>query len=496
MTVINTNTASINAQYNLNKVNQQMEKAMEQLSSGKRINSAADDAAGLSISSRMESNIRGITMAIKNAGDAQSLIDTAEGAHAEVTNILQRMRELAVQSASDTNTATDRAALNDEVNQLVMEIDRISSQTTWGGMNLLDGTYASKTFQLGTFANETVGVSIDSIASASLGSFTVDGTTHHQFGGDVSSDSRTTASLTINGPTLSGTASFSADDSAKTVAAAVNNVSATTGVTAKARTNLVLDTVSATGTYTFDLTGTGTASISTNITNQSDLRGMRDAVNAVAGTTGITASMYNGDNSRLMLTSATGEDIKILNLANAADNDQTFKAFTTDYDGVVSGSGTVFGDATATVLDSLIVSGEVRFTSAGAFSVVDGGTSGAGTGYMAANTTSASATTISSVKIGTQANANAAIDIIDGALNKIADQRANLGAISNRLDHTVSNLGNVVLNTEASKSRIEDADFAKVTGDLTKSQIMSQAATAMLAQANASKQGVLSLLQG
>ena len=469
---------------------------MEQLSSGKRINSAADDAAGLSISSRMESNIRGINMAIKNAGDAQSLIDTAEGAHAEVTNILQRMRELAVQSASDTNTATDRAALNDEVNQLVMEIDRISSQTTWGGMNLLDGTYASKTFQLGSYANETVGVSIDSIASASLGSFTVDGTTHHQFGADVSTDSRTTASLTINGPTLSGTASFSADDSAKTVAAAVNNVSATTGVTAKARTNLVLDTVSATGTYTFDLTGTGTASISTNITNQSDLRGMRDAVNAVAGTTGITASMYNGDNSRLMLTSATGEDIKILNLANAAANNQTFKAFTTDYDGVVSGSGTVFGDATTTVLDSLIVSGEVRFTSAGAFSVVDGGTSGAGTGYMAANTTSASATTISSVKIGTQANANAAIDIIDGALNKIADQRANLGAISNRLDHTVSNLGNVVINTEASKSRIEDADFAKVTGDLTKSQIMSQAATAMLAQANASKQGVLSLLQG
>jgi len=436
-------------------------------------------------------------MAIKNAGDAQSLIDTAEGAHAEVTNILQRMRELAVQSASDTNTATDRAALNDEVNQLVMEIDRISSQTTWGGMNLLDGTYASKTFQLGTFANETVGVSIDSIASASLGSFTVDGTTHHKIGTDVSSsvDARTTASLTINGPTLSGTASFSAEDSAKKVAEAVNKASATTGVTAKARTNLVLDTVSATGTYTFDLTGTGTASISTNITNQSDLRGMRDAVNAVAGTTGITASMYNGDNSRLMLTSATGEDIKILNLANAASSDQTFKAFTTDYDGVVSGSGTVFGD-TATAGDSLIVSGEVRFTSAGAFSVVDGGTSGANTGYMASGTTSASATTISSVKIGTQANANAAIDIIDGALNKIADQRANLGAISNRLDHTVSNLGNVVINTEASKSRIEDADFAKVTGDLTKSQIMSQAATAMLAQANASKQGVLSLLQG
>ena len=471
---------------------------MEQLSSGKRINSAADDAAGLSIATRMESNARGLSMAIKNAGDAQSLIDTAEGAHAEVTNILQRMRELAVQSASDTNTATDRAALNDEVNQLVMEIDRISSQTTWGGMNLLDGTYASKTFQLGTFANETVGVSIDSIASASLGSFTVDGTTHHKFGGDVSSttDARTTSSLTLNGPTLSGTASFTAEDSAKTVAAAVNNVSATTGVTAKARTNLVLDTVSATGTYTFDLTGTGTASISTNITNQSDLRGMRDAVNAVAGTTGITASMYNGDNSRLMLTSATGEDIKILNLANATTGNQTFKAFTTDYDGVVSGSGTVFGDATTTYSDSLIVSGEVRFTSAGAFSVVDAGTSGANTGYMAAGTTSASATTISSVKIGTQANANAAIDIIDGALNKIADQRANLGAISNRLDHTVSNLGNVVINTETSKSRIEDADFAKVTGDLTKSQIMSQAATAMLAQANASKQGVLSLLQG
>jgi len=494
MTVINTNTASINAQYNLNKVNQEMEKAMEQLSSGKRINSAADDAAGLSIATRMESNARGLSMAIKNAGDAQSLIDTSEGAHQEVTNILQRMRELAVQSASDTNTATDRAALNDEVNQLVLEIDRIAAQTTWGGMQLMDGTYQSKTFQLGSYANETVGVSIDSIASAELGSYTVDSTSHLMEGTTASAaETRTATGLTITGPTNAASISFADDSSAKTVAAAVDAQSATTGVSAAAKTNLVLDTLSDAGTVSFSLTGTGTASISTSVAATSDLTSIRDAVNAVAGTTGITASMYQGDKGQLMFTSATGEDIKIETFASSGATDSSIKAYVTDFDGTKSATTDTLTKAAS---DSLIVAGEVRFSSVGSFTVVDAGTSGAGTGYMAAGSTTASQAAISAVNISTLTGANSAITAIDGALNKISDARANLGAISNRIDHTISNLGNVLINTEASQSRIQDADFAKVTGDLTKSQIMSQAATAMLAQANASKQGVLSLLQG
>ena len=493
MTVINTNTASLNAQYNLNKVNKEMEAAMEQLSSGKRINAASDDAAGLSISTRMESNARGLSMAIKNAGDAQSLIDTSEGAHQEVTNILQRMRELAVQSASDTNTSADRAALNDEVNQLVLEIDRIAAQTTWGGMQLMDGTYQSKTFQLGSYANETVGVSIDSIASADLGSHTVDSLSHLMEGTNAAADAetRTATGLVITGPTNAASISFAAESSAKTVAAAVNAQSATTGVSAAAKTNLVLDTLSHAGTVSFNLTGTGTSAISTSVAATSDLTSIRDAVNAVAGTTGITASMYQGDKGQLMFTSATGEDIKIDTFASSGDAASSIKAYVTDFDGTKSATTDTL---TKGADDSVIVAGEVRFSSVGSFTVVDA--ANGATGYMAAGSTAASQAAVSAVNISTLTGANSAITTIDGALNKISDARANLGAVSNRIDHTISNLGNVLINTEASQSRIQDADFAKVTGDLTKSQIMSQAATAMLAQANASKQGVLSLLQG
>ena len=467
---------------------------MEQLSSGKRINAASDDAAGLSISTRMESNARGLSMAIKNAGDAQSLIDTSEGAHQEVTNILQRMRELAVQSASDTNTATDRAALNDEVNQLVLEIDRIAAQTTWGGMQLMDGTYQSKTFQLGSYANETVGVSIDSIASADLGSYTVDSLSHLMEGKDAATDAETRSAtgLVITGPTNAASISFDAKSSAKTVAAAVNAQSATTGVSAAAKTNLVLDTLSHAGTVSFNLTGTGTSAISTSVAHTSDLTSIRDAVNAVAGTTGITASMYQGNKGQLMFTSATGEDIKIDTFASSGDDASKIEAYVTDFDGTKSATTETLTKGTGD--DSVIVAGEVRFSSVGSFTVVDAASGG--TGYMAAGSTSASQAAVSAVNISTLTGANSAIATIDGALNKISDARANLGAVSNRIDHTISNLGNVLINTEASQSRIEDADFAKVTGDLTKSQIMSQAATAMLAQANASKQGVLSLLQG
>ena len=491
--VINTNTASLVAQAAQAKTSSAMDTAMERLSTGKRINTAADDAAGMSISTRMEANIRGLTMAMKNAGDAQSLIDTAEGAHIEIDNILQRMRELAVQAASDTNTAEDRAALNDEVNQLVTEIDRISAQTTWGGMNLMDGTFASKSFHVGSYANETVGVSIDSVASASLGAYVANSASHLMEGTNAAADAetRTGTGLTITGPVNAASISFSAEASAKTVAAAVTAQSATTGVSAEARTNMVLDTLSHAGTVSFTLTGTGSASISTTVSATTDLRTIRDAVNSVAGTTGITASMYGGNNARLMLTSATGEDIKLADFASSGNANSTIVAYKTDFDGVVTNTSDTL---TRSADDSVIAAGQIRFTSTGEFTVADAA-SGA-TGYMAAASTTASQSAVSSISVSTAANANSAITAIDGALNKISDARANLGAISNRLDHTISNLSNIKVNTESSQSRIEDADFASETSNLTKAQILSQAATAMLAQANASKQSVLSLLQG
>jgi len=313
-------------------------------------------------------------------------------------------------------------------------------------------------------------------------------------GTDAAGDAETreATGLVITGPTNAASISFDAESSAKTVAAAVNAQSATTGVSAAAKTNLVLDTLSHAGTVSFNLTGTGTAAISTSVAATSDLTSIRDAVNAVAGTTGITASMYQGDKGQLMFTSATGEDIKIDTFASSGDAASSIKAYVTDFDGTKSTTTDTLTKGTGD--DSVIVAGEVRFSSVGSFTVVDA--ANGATGYMAAGSTAASQAAVSAVNISTLTGANSAITTIDGALNKISDARANLGAVSNRIDHTISNLGNVLINTEASQSRIQDADFAKVTGDLTKSQIMSQAATAMLAQANASKQGVLSLLQG
>lgn len=239
MTVINTNTASINAQYNLSKVNKEMESAMEQLSSGKRINSAADDAAGLSIATRMESQVKGIGMAIKNAADAQSLVDTTDGAHQEITNILQRMRELSIQASNDTNVASDRVSMQFEVTQLQAEINRISSQTTWNGMALLDGTFASKQFQIGAEANQTISMSIGTVNTANIGAHQVDSVVNIASGTTNGMDDA--GDVVITGSFGTSTIDVSATDkSAKGFAAAVNAVTSETGVSATAITKVKL----------------------------------------------------------------------------------------------------------------------------------------------------------------------------------------------------------------------------------------------------------------
>ena len=501
MTVINTNTASINAQYNLNKVNKEMEAAMEQLSSGKRINSAADDAAGLSISTRMESNIRGLNMAIKNAADGQSLIDTAEGAMDEQTNILQRMRELAVQSSNATNSVADRMALQDEVVQLRTELDRIAATTSWAGDNLLNGDFLSKSFQIGAMASENVSLSIGNQSSGYLGVYRFDSTSQVQAVTDSASD-KVALNFDVLGKDGAAEAAFALGSSAKTVAAAVNADSSATGVKAEAVTKarISLDAVPA-STVTFNLKGGGTkAAVSATVVSNTDLTSVLDAINALSGTTQVTATFDGTDKSKLILTDADGDDILIEDFGDGGTTlDLVVEAG--NFDGT-SWTGAQDIDALSPKSDDAIVSGVVRMESSQSFTVSDQndgtGANTAVTGYFGLNNAGGTATlsAVSSLSIATTAGAQSAIAVIDGALGRVNEVRSELGAVSNRLDYTMSNLGNVVINTEASQSRIEDADFAKVTGDLTKSQIMSQAATAMLAQANASKQGVLSLLQG
>jgi len=942
MTVINTNTASINAQYNLSKVNKEMEAAMEQLSSGKRINSAADDAAGLSIATRMESQVRGLNQAMRNAADGQSMVDTAEGAMDEISNMLQRMRELSLQSASDTMNADDRVNLNAEIDQLIAEIDRVTDTTTFNGKNLLDGTAGSQTLQIGNLSGETLSFSIGNMSSTALGTtltnaaasevtgntatgvpatatvsqMAFNGNDTYGFSLEVGDGAGGTETVTIAGASvvgndaqdvadkintaiatevaragttlpagavtatangnvvtlsntlgdsidvasftsssngtasytstvgagtaklldetaandglvntnnlpatatsgdlvltegkdysfrlndelititnLNGTGGTSAADALAAMKLAIGDGSATSTVadgagvsintfTLKdsngadiAITNLVAsstpagspgtmvmtvrenngtpvthtDTVSntfanggsdtsavgggdivqmsftdATANYTFEIDGedftvdvatagslsaalnavrddingatatgelnataivaarvvdgklelenlkapagsnandvtidtfvsTGAAAViagaatlggssiiaagAGSLTNGTvatpsqmsltvteddtysftigsstvnatvsggSLVSMISSINALSDTTSVTARL---DGSQILLERADGQGFTIdnftstgtgtiqasnaasqggsavlddtaavtgattaaagvatattMDLSMNADDDVTFKisdgrtnavvrltswdvsdstslrteisnalanagsditmqtaaAFTTAWaaDGAnVAVPGTIASGAETTAHTAALaafVGGAITLTNAkgGAIEITDftsdstgvmtaTPSSGQGVGKLLDDTgVSASQSAVAAINITSSAGANSAIDAIDRALEQINSQRSELGAISNRLDHTISNLGNVVINTEASQSRIQDADFAKVTGDLTKSQIMSQAATAMLAQANASKQGVLSLLQG
>ncbi|MDX1519698.1 MAG: flagellin, partial [Gammaproteobacteria bacterium] len=282
--IINTNISSLTAQRNLNRSQDSLATALQRLSSGLRINSARDDAAGLAISERFTTQIRGLNQAIRNANDGVSLAQTAEGALQETGNILQRIRELAIQSANSTNSASDRQALQSEVNQLKTELNRISSTTTFNGLKILDGTFQNQVFQVGANSGtaNTISVSITSTSTATIGNNAVttnNGTDSEGTGAtsaplaDVATASNTT-NHTVEAQTLTigssfGTANVTVVDasSAETIATAVNNASGSTGVTATAETTATLRGLSANGTVSFTLvTGLGSASISATVT--------------------------------------------------------------------------------------------------------------------------------------------------------------------------------------------------------------------------------------
>ena len=497
-----TNTGALMAQAAASSVNKEMETSMERLSTGKRINAASDDAAGVAIASRLTAEIKGTNMAIRNAMDAQALIDTAEGAHQETTNILQRMRELAVQSTNDTNSGVDRANLQSEITQLQTEIDRIANTTTWAGIKLMDGSFTTKKFQVGSGsgAAHQITTSMGSMNASSIGSNRVDSTSFASAAATAATETSTSTMFNVTGPKGASTISFTANDSVKTIATAVNAATSSTGVTATAVTNAKLSSVG-TGVVTFSLTGNAAASISATVTSASDLTALKDAINNVAGTSGVTAAFDGTSKAALILTDVDGDDILIENFASATTGNQTAVLQALDYAGTsTSGSAITLTEGGN---DSTSVHGSLRMESSGTFTVdaeySSGTTSSAGatTGYFGtATSTSSTLAAVSGVNIGTLAGARAALDSLDGALRMVSAQRADLGAISNRIDSTVNNLTNITSNLQAGRGRIEDADFAAETTNLAKTQILQQASTAMLAQANAAKQNVLSLLQG
>nr|WP_306107068.1 flagellin [Pseudoalteromonas tunicata] len=581
---VQTNPTSLNAQRNLSKASSGMETSMQRLSSGLRINSAKDDAAGMQISNKLTSQINGLNVATRNANDGISMAQTAEGALQESSNILQRMRDLSVQASNGTYSDADRGALQEEVTQLKRELDRIASSTSFGDRKLLDGSFGTEQFQVGAKSFETINVSVGSFFGEDMGAETYElknytdanaaviagsvnvGVTSSGltggvltaatglvgFGNFISSGtagaaqstysanrgsistiaSSATISIGVKGSLGSASATIKGTNgSAYDAERALDQISAKTGVEADARTVVTLDFYGSVGTavtavdtavmtgdaiFTLELRGENTdyskegTRIKFSVSNTENLSSVVNAFNEAAGETGVSASL-TGD-GRVQLVSERGDNITFENMQveyNGVGSRVTIQAATYGFDGNTSdtttaiAAGRLYGvasgaagigasDGTAAYASFV---GTVRLVGKDDFKLTDtAGTAGVLHGNTAADSSISGTETVNDINIGTALGAQKAIEVIDGALSYIDTQRANMGAVQNRLSTTVSNLSNVVENASASRSRIRDTDFATETAELTKNQILQQAGTSILAQANQLPQTALSLL--
>ena len=481
--IINTNVMSLNSQRNLNKSQGSLSTALQRLSSGLRINSAKDDAAGLAISERFSSQIRGLTVAARNANDGISLSQVAEGALTEVGNILQRVRELSVQSANATNSASDRAALQLEVGQLTSELNRIAKATEFNGQKLLDGTFGTALFQVGANANETIVATTANFKTQQYGDYRVTGE-----GTNLSGASTIAAgTIIISGSNGTKTVAFTSSDSAETIAASVNLIVDQTGVTASAKTEADL-TFSKSGTYRFTLSGENTTAveINFNIDSSTGTDALSQAVNAFndqGAKTGVVATIKD-DSSGITLTNYDGKQIDLRDTAFSNSGSTTIR--TTASSSTAANTLVLSAD---TAVNTAVMNGQVTFDSNKAF-VVTGAT---GVVVSGASET-AVLQKVADLDISTVDGANLALSVVDAAIGQVSNQRAKFGALQNRFSSTISNLETSVENLSAARSRIRDADFAVETAELTRTQILQQAGTAMLAQANSIPQNVLSLL--
>ena len=505
---VNTNIASLNTQRNLGSSSNALSTSLQRLSTGSRINSAKDDAAGLQISNRMTSQINGLGVAVRNANDGISISQTAEGALQQSTNILQRMRDLSLQSANGTNDATDRKALQNEIVTLKNEMNRIAETTTFGGRKVLDGSFTGVDFQVGANANETIRVNVNGAAATDLGNNALSAVKSNGAGmlgkataaaldnSAAAGNGVTATTFTVTGVEGQKTASVLAGASAKAIAAAVNGVSSETGVQAEAQTKAKITDLGAVGTVSFELKGKNStaANIQAHVSDVTDLSSLRDAVNAQTATTGITAQI--DDKGSLTLLSKAGDNIAIQNFANTAQADGAVatmaKVQSFGIDGTPNGTAATLavGAAAADRLDSTIVTGDVSFNSRSGFSI------SANTATVLANApTNSTKDTVSAIDVSTADGAQNAIAVIDAALSQIDSDRSALGAVQNRFENTIANLQNIGEIVSAARGRIQDTDFAAETANLSKNQILQQAGTAILAQANQLPQAVLSLLR-
>jgi flagellin len=702
---INTNISSLTAQRAIADSKNDLETAMERLATGSKINSASDDAAGLAMTQRMTAQIQGLNMAIKNSNDGIAMTKSIEGAITEVSDMLQRMRELSIQAANGTNSASDRTYLQDEVNLLIQEVTRVSANTRYNGSLILDGTFINKQLQVGIEEGEHITFSVDSVAANQIGAHTLvgNGVNPETAGATAAVNPITTdEDIEIFGYLGTRIVESSSQDTAKEVAMKANLLTAETGVKAYAKTYAALSSGDPTArTYNLKINNFQTGNF---IISSTDVGDAVEAINRISGASGVTAKV---DNNKVVLFDADGDDITIENTkvgtefvdlvveklgedglvtnvigqpvrlgegATATNTEATFTqthgtlsnyasathtltdgtttlsitlgagtpttadlvsafrsaagydsfkfdvsansttgfTFTAREPGViqtaeqpvltaaaaVTDEGTLTAGTTGAAADSTRISGTLKFVSSHSFSVEQAGatkatftqthgtlanyasathtlsdgtttlsiTLGAGTpstadlvtafqtasgfadfkydiaansstgftftakepgairtadqpvlnaatavndegtltvgvagdavGYFASGSQTASLVDLTQVKISTEAGASDAISIIDAALDKVAQMRSDLGAIENRMDHTISNLMNIAEKTADSRSRLEDADFALESARLAKNQVLQQAGTSMLSQANQMNQLVMELLRG
>ena len=475
--VINTNVMSLNAQRNLTGSQSALQTSLQRLSSGLRINSAKDDAAGLAISERMTGQVRGMNQAIRNANDGISMMQTAEGALAEATNMLQRVRELAVQSSNATNSAMDRKALQAEVSQLVSELDRMAQTTEFNGMKLLDGSTGAQHFQVGANAGQTI--------TATTGNFRTNSYGNSYYASDAvaasSGAAYTAGTVSIQGINAADI-SVAADDTAATLATKINAAQDKTGVTATAKTTVEIG-LGADASYTIGIKSNNSEVVNVSFAvgelNADGLAAAMAAINEAASKTGVTAEL-NESGDGLILTNSSGENIS---LTNGASSGGAVTMQNLEATGEAAGAV-----ANLAAGDSATAIGFIELNSDSGFGVTVAGADAFTAG-------SAELQSVNTIDISTVDGAQKAIRIVDSALNKVNAQRAQFGAIQSRFESTVNNLQTSTENLQAARSRIRDTDFAAETANLTRAQILQQAGTAMLAQANQVPQTVLSLLR-
>ena len=484
MLTINTNVASLNSQRNLSSSQNALGTTLQRLSSGLRINSAKDDAAGLAISERMTGQIRGMDQARRNANDGISMAQTAEGALSSSGDILQRIRELAVQSSNASNSGTDRQALQAEVGQLTAELDRISQTTEFNGQKLLDGTSGTLTYQVGANANQTISATGSNFRTSNYGNNTTTASAATVSWGASPGTNPifATGQVAINGSLGSYTTqAATATSTAQSIASEINKNVSLTGVTASAKTEANV-TFSASTNYSLQLTSDNTSPVTIAFTmgsgtTSADYAEAVSAINAQSGKTGVTAE-YDSANGGIKLSNQNGNNISL--------KDATGGTKISGYNSAATG-GLVNTTAASTAGQTAIIAGTLTLNSDKSFGVTD-------TTKLVPQTNS-TLQSVASLDVSNFTNAQKAIQIVDSALQAINGQRAQFGALQSRFENTISNLQVSSENLSASRSRIQDADFASETAKLTKSQVLQQAGTAMLAQANQLPQGVLSLLR-